>query len=75
MGADDLVGVMTPKMSPSQITFGRRTQVIEEGLRKNWAWGRRDSLLRRATSKRSVRPVLPPDPDHARVIRPRWPRR
>jgi VWFA-related protein len=46
MGPDDLVGVMTPVMSPSQITFGRRTQVIEEGLRKNWAWGRRDTILR-----------------------------
>ena len=45
MGPDDLVGVMTPTMSPSQITFGRRTQVIEEGLRKNWAWGRRDTII------------------------------
>jgi VWFA-related protein len=45
MGADDLVGVMTPEMSPSQITFGRRTQVIEEGLRTNWYWGRRDSIM------------------------------
>ena len=45
MGADDLVGVMTPAMSPSQITFGRRTQVIEEGLRKNWAWGRRNTII------------------------------
>jgi VWFA-related protein len=43
MGPDDLVGVMTPTMSPSQITFGRRTRVIEEGLRENWIWGRRDS--------------------------------
>src|SRR5258706_10973999 len=43
MGPDDLVGVMTPTMSPSEITFGRRTRVIEEGLRKNWIWGRRDS--------------------------------
>jgi len=45
MGPDDLVGVMTPEMSPSQITFGRRTAVIEEGLRKNWAWGRRDTII------------------------------
>lgn len=45
MGPDDLVGVMTPTMSPSQITFGRRTQVIEEGLRRNWAWGRRDTII------------------------------
>ena len=45
MGADDLVGVMTPMMSPSQLTFGRRTQVIEEGLRRNWTWGRRTSIM------------------------------
>jgi VWFA-related protein len=45
MGPDDLVGVMTPTMSPSQITFGRRTKVIEEGLRENWVWGRRTSML------------------------------
>ena len=45
MSPDDLVGVMTPTMSPSQITFGRRTRVIEEGLRRNWAWGRRDTIL------------------------------
>jgi VWFA-related protein len=45
MGADDLVGVMTPEMSPDQITFGRRTEVIEEGLRRNWAWGRRDTII------------------------------
>jgi VWFA-related protein len=45
MGADDLVGVMTPTMSPSQITFGRRTKVIEDGLRTNWPWGRRTSIM------------------------------
>jgi VWFA-related protein len=45
VGPDDLVGVMTPEMSPSQITFGRRTRIIEDGLRKNWAWGRRDTII------------------------------
>ena len=45
IGADDLVGVMTPTMSPSQVTFGRRTRVIEEGLRQNWVWGRRTSIM------------------------------
>ena len=45
MGPDDLVAVMTPKMSPSQLTFGRRTKVIEDGLRQNWIWGRRDSII------------------------------
>ena len=45
MGADDLVAIMTPEMSPSQMTFGRRTQVIEQGLRDNWIWGRRNSIV------------------------------
>ena len=45
MGDDDLVGVMTPDMSPDQITFGRRTQVIEQGLRDHWFWGRRDTII------------------------------
>jgi VWFA-related protein len=45
IGADDLVGIMTPDMSANQIAFTRRTQVIEDGLTKNWIWGRRDTLL------------------------------
>lgn len=40
VGPDDLVGVMTPTMSPDQITFGRKTEVIADGLTKNWIWGR-----------------------------------
>jgi VWFA-related protein len=45
MGEDDLVAVMTPEMSPSGLTFGRRTEVIEQGLRKNWDWGRRNTII------------------------------
>ena len=44
MNDDDLVGVMTPEMGPQQITFGRKTDVIDVGLRKN-TWGRRDSVM------------------------------
>jgi len=25
-------------MGPQQITFGRKTDVIEQGLRDNWIW-------------------------------------
>jgi len=45
MSNDDLVGLMTPEMGPQQITFGRKTDVIERGLRDNWIWGRRDSII------------------------------
>jgi VWFA-related protein len=40
MSEDDLVAIMTPEMSPSQLTFGRRTRVIEEALREDRLWGR-----------------------------------
>lgn len=44
LGADDLVGIMTPDMSPDQITFARKTEVIENGLRTNWPWGRKNTI-------------------------------
>jgi VWFA-related protein len=40
LGDDDLVGVMTAEMSASQVVFTRRSQAIEEGLRRNWDWGK-----------------------------------
>jgi VWFA-related protein len=42
---DDLVAVMTPAMSVSELTFGRKTLVVEEGLRRNWHWGIKDRLV------------------------------
>ena len=44
MGPDDLVAVMTPLMTPTEMTFGRKTEVIEQQLRENWPWGRRYAL-------------------------------
>jgi VWFA-related protein len=44
LGADDLVALMTPDMSADQLTFGRKTKVIEQGLRDTWFWGRRDTI-------------------------------
>lgn len=44
LGPDDLVGVMTPYMSPRDIVFARRTQVLAGGLRDRWPWGERFSI-------------------------------
>jgi hypothetical protein len=41
---DDLIAMMTPATSVSNLTFGRKTQVLEEGLRRNWHWGIKDRL-------------------------------
>lgn len=51
LGPDDLVGVMTPTMAPDQITFARKTQVIADGLTKNWIWGRQGQLSLDETEK------------------------
>jgi VWFA-related protein len=40
LGADDLVGVMTPWMSPADIVLARKTEVIARGLREA-SWARR----------------------------------
>jgi VWFA-related protein len=37
---DDLVGVMTPGIGAAEVTYGRKTEVIENGLRGTWTWGR-----------------------------------
>lgn len=46
LGPDDLVAIMTTEMAPQEIVFGRKTLVIERGLRTNWPWGRRFTLQR-----------------------------
>ena len=44
MAPEDLVGIMTPKMSAADIVFARKTSVIEGGLRDSWPWGERHTL-------------------------------
>ena len=44
LGPEDLVGIMTPKMAPTDITFARKTQVLAGGLRDRWPWGERGTL-------------------------------
>jgi len=45
LGPDDLVGIITPEMDPTQVTLGRKTEVLEEQLRRHWPWGTRESIL------------------------------
>ena len=45
IGPDDLVGVMTPEMSASDLTVARRTTTIEGFLSRNWDWGQRNSPI------------------------------
>jgi len=47
VGPDDLVGVMTPDMSPTDITFARRTETIEGFLARHWDWGESQRTLKK----------------------------
>jgi len=42
IGPDDLIGVMTPGLSPTAITYSRRTTSIERFVTETWHWGQRD---------------------------------
>jgi hypothetical protein len=42
IGQDDLVGVMTPEMSATDVAFARRTTTIQGILTRYWYWGERD---------------------------------
>ena len=44
LGPDDMVALMTPEMSATEITFGRKTTVITNLLQREWTWGRRERL-------------------------------
>ena len=44
IGQDDLVGVMTPEMAATDVTFARRTTTIEGLLSRYWHWGERDRV-------------------------------
>ncbi len=43
IGPEDLFAVMTPDMDPRQITFARRTETLDDALRKHTTWGMRDT--------------------------------
>ena len=55
LGDEDLVGVMTPSMSASEVTFGRKTAVIAGGLPTAFlGWGRQDHELDPVLDKREI---------------------
>jgi VWFA-related protein len=47
IGSDDMVAVMTPEMSPSEMKFGRKAAVISNIMQSDWAWARGGRLERR----------------------------
>ena len=66
IGPDDLVGVMTPEMSASAITYSRRTSSIERAVTDNWTWGQRDQLYE-TPQESSIRQCYP-NPSDAPMV-------
>jgi VWFA-related protein len=44
LAPEDLIGIMIPRMSASDILFARKTEVVAGGLRDRWPWGERFTL-------------------------------
>lgn len=59
VGVDDMVGVMMPEMSPSAITFSRRTTSIERFVTDTWAWGIKDQAAQYSPKERSFQECYP----------------
>ena len=66
LGPDDLVAIMTPDMSTSNLVLARKTDVLAQQLRDNWAWGTRFGLLldEREQAYHACYPPLPNDKHH-----------
>ena len=63
LGPDDLVGLMTPEMSAAQVVLGRKTQVIDEMLRRNWDWGKAGDPIPRLSEREHLWTICyPPGP-------------
>lgn len=45
MAPNDLFGVMTQKMRPRDLVFGRKLLTADETLAKYWPWGERESII------------------------------
>ena len=51
---------MTTEMTASQITFGRKTEVIADMLRDKWSWGIRHSIQDMDEREREYVQCFPP---------------
>jgi VWFA-related protein len=66
IGPDDLVGLMTPEMSPGSVTYSRRTGSIERAVTDTWHWGERDRLSISSTPEEAaIEKCYPMNPEIA----------
>src|SRR5262249_9547517 len=65
LGPDDVLGVMTPQMSASDVTFARKTTILQGVLDRDW-WGQRDSILSADKVEDQYKLCYPPSPGSGR---------
>jgi VWFA-related protein len=65
MGADDLLAVMTPQMSAGDLTFARKTTMLQRLLDRDW-WGQRDSILSADAVEEQYKRCYPAQPGSGR---------
>ena len=69
IGPDDLVGLMTPEMSASSVTYSRRTGSIERAVTDTWAWGERHRVSMSSTpEEEAIEMCYPSNPEIARMM-------
>lgn len=66
IGPDDLVGLMTPEMSPASITYSHRTSSIERAVTDTWTWGSKNSF-QTTPQEDAIRRCYPPSGDTADI--------
>ena len=59
IGQDDMVGVMTPEMSATSITYSRRTTNIERYVTDSWAWGIKDQVATFSPAEQAFQECYP----------------
>jgi VWFA-related protein len=68
IGPDDVVGVMTPDISPAGISYGKRTDTIERMIRRWWEMGAKDSRVNTTDQEFAIAGCYPPPDKENRGI-------
>lgn len=69
IGPNDLVGLMTPEMTPQNITLVRRGQGLDALLRDSWTWGERDRMTSSDPRDEDIRVCYPEVGDGTGIAR------
>ncbi len=67
IGPDDMFGVMTPEMSATNVTYGRRTSSIERFVQETWAWGVKNQVVTASPHEEELKLCYPQTSEYAGI--------